>query len=696
MRKCKNILAGIFLLLCAFCALACMYPNNGLGGGVNAGDGKDLTPYDVFLDELFASGERDPHVDWGDGNEDVSPTNDYVTPYLNGTDPEGNPVDMYEYSSTPDPDTILIDAFGNIFTAPTPAEPPDLPDTYHLENMLNGDPSTSPPESSDEDDGILKELETLSLNGNTKTKTTKNKKGEVTKTEQTTTTTGENGETIQKTVVTSGPDNTVKETNTRTEKTDNEGYTTVTETKTGENGEVTSTVHQTISPNGEIETSTTDYNRTTAIIPSGENDGVVAGSQTTVSTGKNGETITTTVTNVLLPDGSIKSDIEERREQTTVSSTVTGADGVTTTTVVNGAGAILSQKQVTETNNGDGSVSKITSITPVSAGGHTNTREVTTRTYTGSSGAEVYETVIATTEWTGDCRLITKTTITEETSAADQITRKETYTQRTYYSPHDEVLYSNESRELKYIYPDGAERSSLASTVPITKKENGFTVITFPDGKTFIVPEQQGAKIAQYKIERTGLWEIVSRPTLPRVKMDQVIGADGKSNMRITYNNGQDVPFPVSPAVRVAKRTKASTQVTGETVPLQYDRAELWYKVLPQGTETDASVWHKIKEVSGEQLNRHIVDAPLKIFGSIDIPGLTAGDEVLFLLYLVDEDGEASGEPLTEGTREPIVTIPARKENLLDKVSSDQEYESTKHTTPFMLRVRYNGKRSLK
>ena len=40
---------------------------------------------------------------------------------------------------------------------------------------------------------------------------------------------------------------------------------------------------------------------------------------------------------------------------------------------------------------------------------------------------------------------------------------------------------------------------------------------------------------------------------------------------------------------------------------------------------------------------------------------MSSGDEAILLLRLVDADGNASGETLTEGEAEPVVTLPDSK-----------------------------------
>ena len=432
--------------------------------------------------------------------------------------------------------------------------------------------------------------------------------------------------------------------------------------------------------------------------------------ETISKTNPDGSVTTTRKQTIVLPDGSTEVFNDSTTSNTTISTTVENDTGSVITTT-DSDGKILAVTYIQTFPGEDGSITTVKTKDAYVDGVPVErlykdsiTEEF--RSFTDDVGNSISEIKAKTVEWvndvlaagvghfTGNGYVVTETVTVETVGDGSKTIEKNT--SQTLLSPEGKILTGPVQMAYRKSRTGGdGDYEYVNQLRPVTVEENGILVIRYPDGSTALATKKN-VTLGRFTIQQTGLWEVASRPVTPRIRMETVKGSDGTNTMRITYSNGQSVPFPVSPAIRMAKRTKASTQVTGDKLPLKYERAELWYKILPQGTETEKSVWRKIKEVTGEQLNRHVVDAPLKVFGSVDVPGITAGDEVLFLLYLVDEDGEASGEPLVDGAREPVIALPDTKESTLNKVSSDQDINETGHATPFLMRVRYNGKRSLK
>lgn len=143
-------------------------------------------------------------------------------------------------------------------------------------------------------------------------------------------------------------------------------------------------------------------------------------------------------------------------------------------------------------------------------------------------------------------------------------------------------------------------------------------------------------------------------------------------------------------------RQKLNPDNPEQVLTVAYTSAELWCKVLPGGEETTASKWTRLKVLEGENLNMHVQRVPLKIFGSVTLPQMSSGDEAILLLRLVDADGNASGETLTEGDSDPVVTLPDSKTRSYTSGTADAEFENTSYSSPFLFRIRYTGKTSLK
>lgn len=183
--------------------------------------------------------------------------------------------------------------------------------------------------------------------------------------------------------------------------------------------------------------------------------------------------------------------------------------------------------------------------------------------------------------------------------------------------------------------------------------------------------------------------------------------ADGSvAECSVVYTNAISQSLPALPSVTLKRKSKVDPADQSKLTGITYTRAELWYKINPQtdnydavqaGTATTlvAPAWHKAAEVTGAVLDATALNAPLKIFGAVDIPGAQQGDTILFLLYLVDEDGSASGEQPTEGERLPHILLPETK-TVTVAGGSDGEFAGTSYTSPYLFSIVYDGKKALK
>ncbi len=183
--------------------------------------------------------------------------------------------------------------------------------------------------------------------------------------------------------------------------------------------------------------------------------------------------------------------------------------------------------------------------------------------------------------------------------------------------------------------------------------------------------------------------------------------ADGSvAECSVVYTNAISQSLPALPSVTLKRKSKVDPADQSKLTGITYTRAELWYKINPQtdnydavqaGTATTlvAPAWHKAAEVTGAVLDATSLNAPLKIFGAVDIPGAQQGDTILFLLYLVDEDGSASGEQPTEGERLPHILLPETK-TVTVAGGSDGEFAGTSYTSPYLFSIVYDGKKALK
>ena len=235
------------------------------------------------------------------------------------------------------------------------------------------------------------------------------------------------------------------------------------------------------------------------------------------------------------------------------------------------------------------------------------------------------------------------------------------------------------------------------NTVKTTETVKSALVV---DGVTFyldaggtlraIVPA--GAKLSVKTVTYTGFYAVTQRAENPHCRIS--VSADGTITM--TYKNGVETPLPAALSVVMQPRQKLNPDNPEQVVTVAYTSAELWCKVLPGGEETAASKWTRLKVLEGENLNLHAQRVPLKIFGSVTLPQMSSGDEAILLLRLVDADGNASGETLTEGEAEPVVTLPDSKTRTFTATGSEAEFENTSYSSPFLFRIRYTGKTALK
>lgn len=161
-------------------------------------------------------------------------------------------------------------------------------------------------------------------------------------------------------------------------------------------------------------------------------------------------------------------------------------------------------------------------------------------------------------------------------------------------------------------------------------------------------------------------------------------------NETIYYNNfSTSLPCPVWFFVK--ERIK---YVNDQPQQAKIVIAELWYKYLPGGVETSASVWHLAKQFNNPKFDMKF-DAEVKLFGEsiiskklTGLENIQSGDKVMIVWRITDEDGVSSGDALVEGSRTPVMNVPdIAHGNVPTEVNYDGNY-----TAPFVTKLQYNGR----
>lgn len=122
--------------------------------------------------------------------------------------------------------------------------------------------------------------------------------------------------------------------------------------------------------------------------------------------------------------------------------------------------------------------------------------------------------------------------------------------------------------------------------------------------------------------------------------------------------------------------------------------AELWYKLLPNGVETDDSVWRLAKKFENPKFEMKF-GVDVKLFGegiiSKKLEGLSnivQGDKIMLVWRITDEDAVSSGIEIIAGQKEPVITVPDVAHG---NVSSEVNYTGG-YTAPFVTVITYNGR----
>lgn len=362
----------------------------------------------------------------------------------------------------------------------------------------------------------------------------------------------------------------------------------------------------------------------------------------TVTEPSQGVSVTKTVTTYFTPYGSVT--------ETTIATTSGGS--TSTVTAVHEVEEIAGVTTTTATiTNTDGS-SKVTVTEEKAAESGTITK--VTETEKNPAGTVIRETSETT------------TTVTN----AGTVTKSTVRTGDNYWNPRTNSNDISDGGEVFFLSPSGSLHVASQSASPNSKLVN-----------------ISGSCISDMRSNYKGGHRVFS------VSRDS---SGAVSEVSVTYTNGAEVPLPVNPAITLAPKYKTDPSDSSKLVQIPYARAELWYKILPAGSETSASVWHKAATVTGSSLTANTINAPIRLFGPISIPAASQGDSIIFLLYLVDEDGSASGEQPVEGEADPVVTPPDTKTVVIGSADSSAEFNGTAYTSPYLYRVVYNGKKALK
>ena len=426
-----------------------------------------------------------------------------------------------------------------------------------------------------------------------------------------------------------------------------------TTTDTHPSGRITVTVKTVIKDgNGYILSTTTASSTTTA--PVTNDDGSVTQVTTTVDTKGNRVDKTTTTTE---EDG--KTVTKTEYEQVTI-------DGNTV------AREPLGSEEVTITEK-DGGKETVTVKTEPDG---SSTTTAVTETTDGNKTTEVTEVVKKDPDgklldWTGE----TRTTTTGSDGSKSETIRKDGW---RVWNPRTGNSDISDGGDYFYLGTDG-------KIYIYSKTGTGLTMKTMT-----------GSCIDGMRSQKSAHRKFVLRKN-----------ADGSvAECSVVYTNAISQSLPALPSVTLKRKSKVDPADQSKLTGITYTRAELWYKINPQtdnydavqaGTATTlvAPAWHKAAEVTGAVLDATSLNAPLKIFGAVDIPGAQQGDTILFLLYLVDEDGSASGEQPTEGERLPHILLPETK-TVTVAGGSDGEFAGTSYTSPYLFSIVYDGKKALK
>lgn len=306
-----------------------------------------------------------------------------------------------------------------------------------------------------------------------------------------------------------------------------------------------------------------------------------------------------------------------------------------------------------------------------------------------------------------DCLLLISTTTTTVTDAYGVTT--ETVTKTVTKSDGSSTVTKVETQT-----DDGGSVIMKQTTVTETGAD-GSTTSTMTidkaahivDGHTFYLDKDGNLKVIQTgstplyvtHVRYTGFYGVTHSTGKPHAKISNEVSADGSSSSIVaSYDNTTAAPLPATVSVVLPPKYKTDPDDPSKQVQIQYVSAELWAKVLPGGVESAASKWQLAGSLSGDNLAVHATNTPLKIFGRVTLPTQPAqNDEVILLLRLVDADGNASGEAITEGDTEPVVTLPDTKTRTYTAgTATGAEFDNTGYTSPFLMRFKFNGKVSLK
>lgn len=415
------------------------------------------------------------------------------------------------------------------------------------------------------------------------------------------------------------------------------------------------------------------------------------------------------VTNGSLPAGlTIGSDgIITGLPEAEGSSVLTVSDGISSTTVtitVSDSNAGQTIVTVTEPSQGT-SVTKTVTTYPAPGGSVTETTIETTSGGSTSTVSAFYEV-----EETPDGTFTTATVTNADGSSKITVTENHGSTVTvtvTEKNPDGTVI--RKTTETTTTVTDGTTGAVTKTTVrtgdnywnPRTNSndisDGGDVFFLSPDGSLSIASQSDTVYSTLVNISGSCISDMRSNyKGGHRVFSVSRDSSGAVSEVSVTYTNGAEVPLPVNPAITLAPKYKTDPSDSSKLVQIPYARAELWYKILPSGSETSASVWHKAATVTGSALTANTINAPLRLFGPVNIPAASQGDSILFLLYLVDEDGSASGEQPVEGEAEPVVSPPDTKTVVIGSSDSSAEFNGTAYTSPYLYRVVYNGKKALK
>lgn len=397
----------------------------------------------------------------------------------------------------------------------------------------------------------------------------------------------------------------------------------------------------------------------------------------------NGPTVTQTVWGEVLPDGGY------------INTTVTKTDdGKTTTTVtdkttVDGEGDVTqSTTTTTEPSQGD---------TPVydPFDGEPESDNVTTSTEKGKSEDGIKTVIITVTRHYDDgSRLEVRT---ESWTDLDGIYHE--IITKIYYDQNGVEIFRETATINTMVNADG----SVTTTAQIIRPPifelpdgSGTQFLLASDGSLYVLAgSDDGYSIRRVTI--AGIHDAGNRKDRTRhAQMFREVAADGRlTGISVIYANSLETPGPFVPEIRLPVRYDPDPEDSTKVVVIPYASAELWIKHLPGGVETENCTWQLAGTLGADDLNLYAVGAPLKIFGKIPLPATAAaGDEFILLLRLVDADGNASGEEITAGSNQPVITPPDRTVIVVGQ-DSDQ-LAGTGYTNAYVFRIKFNGRKALR